>query len=203
MAPCCSRAQTSFCERASHGSLSCGACASSSAIAHAGRLIHCRREHRPTSVAKLGVLLSETNRYLICIGDERIAKSKCVGCASHALAVVPCEKEGTVEIVADSKASDTHHHGKGIGRSIELFWISIFIITLASIVDADIRHHPHGRQEYALAEARACSEATAFGAFDLATFFLLSLSSGYLISLVIRIAAFEQYPSGRLQRRAP
>jgi hypothetical protein len=99
----------------------------------------------------------------------------------HAMrcAVVPCEKEGTGEIVADSKVSDTHHRAKGIGRSIELFWISMFIIALASIVDADIRHHHHGRQEYALAEARACSEASAFGAFDLATLFLLPIRADF------------------------
>jgi len=63
----------------------------------------------------------------------------------HAMrcAVVPCEKEGTGEIVADSKASDTYHRAKGIGRSIQLFWLSMFIITLASIIDADTRHHHH------------------------------------------------------------
>jgi hypothetical protein len=50
---------------------------------------------------------------------------------------VPCEKEGTGETVADSKASDTHNRAKGIGRSIRLFWFSIFIIGLASIIEAD------------------------------------------------------------------
>jgi hypothetical protein len=65
----------------------------------------------------------------------------------HAMrcAVVPCEKEGAGEIVADSKASDTHHRAKGIDRSIQLFWLSMFIIRLASIVYADTRHHHHGR----------------------------------------------------------
>jgi hypothetical protein len=29
---------------------------------------------------------------------------------------VPCEKEGVGETVADSKASNTHHRAKGIGR---------------------------------------------------------------------------------------
>jgi len=48
----------------------------------------------------------------------------------HAMrcAVVPCEKEGAGEIVADSKASDTHHRAKGIGRNLQLFWLSMFII---------------------------------------------------------------------------
>jgi hypothetical protein len=52
----------------------------------------------------------------------------------HALrcASVPCEKEGTGEIVADSNASDTHHRAKGIGRSIQLFWHSMFITGLTS-----------------------------------------------------------------------
>jgi hypothetical protein len=41
---------------------------------------------------------------------------------------VPCEKEGVGETVADSKASDTHHCAKEIGRSIQLFWLSMFIL---------------------------------------------------------------------------
>jgi hypothetical protein len=50
---------------------------------------------------------------------------------------VPCAKEGTGETVADSKASDRHNRAKGIGRSIQLFWFSTFIIGLASIIEAD------------------------------------------------------------------
>ena len=50
---------------------------------------------------------------------------------------VPCAKEGTGETVADSKASDTHNRAKGIGRNIRLFWFSMFIIGLASIIEAD------------------------------------------------------------------
>src|SRR6202022_362195 len=79
---------------------------------------------------------------------------------------VPCEKEGAGETVADSKASDTHHRAKGIGRSIRLFLLSIFIIGLASIIEADTRHRHHGRWEYTLAGAYACSETSAFAAFD-------------------------------------
>jgi hypothetical protein len=47
----------------------------------------------------------------------------------HAMrcASVPCEKEGAGETVADNKASDTLHCAKGIGRSIQLFWLSMFI----------------------------------------------------------------------------
>jgi hypothetical protein len=50
---------------------------------------------------------------------------------------VPCEKEGAGESVADSKASDAHHRAKDIGRSIEFFPLSMFIIALASIIKAD------------------------------------------------------------------
>jgi hypothetical protein len=65
----------------------------------------------------------------------------------HAMrcASVPREKEGAGETVADSKASDTHHCAKGIGGSIQLFWLSMFIIGLASIIEADTRHRHHGR----------------------------------------------------------
>jgi hypothetical protein len=58
---------------------------------------------------------------------------------------VPCEKEGVGETVADSKASDTHDRAKDIGRSIRLFWFSMFIIALAFIIEADTRHRHHGR----------------------------------------------------------
>jgi len=60
-------------------------------------------------------------------------------------ASVPCEKEGAGETVADSKASDTHHRAKGIGRGIQLFWLSMFIMGLASMIEADTRHRHHDR----------------------------------------------------------
>jgi hypothetical protein len=50
---------------------------------------------------------------------------------------VPCEKEGAGESVADSKASDTHNRAKDIGRSIQFFPLSMFIIGLASTIEAD------------------------------------------------------------------
>jgi hypothetical protein len=62
------------------------------------------------------------------------------GVHARRCARVPCEKEGAGETVADSKASDTHHRAKDIGRSIHLFWLSMFITGLASIIEADIRH---------------------------------------------------------------
>jgi hypothetical protein len=40
----------------------------------------------------------------------------------------PCEKEGPGEVVADSRASDTHHFAEDVSRSIiHLFWLSMFI----------------------------------------------------------------------------
>jgi hypothetical protein len=93
----------------------------------------------------------------------------------HAMrcANVPCAKEGGGETVADSKASDTHHRAKDIGRSIRLFWLSMFIMGLASIIKADTRHRHYGRQEYTRAGVRACSETSAFVAFDPSTLLLL------------------------------
>jgi hypothetical protein len=58
---------------------------------------------------------------------------------------VPCEKERAGEAVTDSKASDTHNCAKGIGRSIRLFWLSMFIAGLPSIIEADTRNRHHGR----------------------------------------------------------
>jgi hypothetical protein len=93
----------------------------------------------------------------------------------HAMrcAGVPCEKEVVGETVADSKASATHHRARGIGRSIQLFWLSMFIIGLASVIEADTEDRYQGRQEYTLAGVRACSETSAFGASDPATVRLL------------------------------
>jgi hypothetical protein len=64
----------------------------------------------------------------------------------HALrcASVPCEKEGAAEIVAHSKASDTHFCGQSIERSIQLFWFSMFTVGLPSIIEADTRHRRRG-----------------------------------------------------------
>jgi hypothetical protein len=49
-----------------------------------------------------------------------------VRCAS-----VPCEKEGVGETVADNRTSNTHHRAKGIGRTIQSTWLSMFIIGLS------------------------------------------------------------------------
>jgi hypothetical protein len=81
-APCCSPPQTSYCEQTSLRSLSCGAFASFNAI---GRLLRSRLDSRPASIAELGVLLSETDRYLMRIGDECTAKSERVRRARQAL----------------------------------------------------------------------------------------------------------------------
>jgi hypothetical protein len=86
---------------------------------------------------------------------------------------VPWEKEAVGETVADSKASDRQHCAKGIGRSTRLFWLAMFVIGLVSIIEADTRDRHHGRQEYALAGVRACSETSALGAFDPSAFLLL------------------------------
>src|SRR5882724_1011287 len=84
-APCCSPPHTAFRELTSLGPLSCGAVANSGAIVHGWELFHSRLERRPAGVAELGVPLSETNRYLICIGDELTAKSEHVRRARQAL----------------------------------------------------------------------------------------------------------------------
>src|ERR1700722_9258094 len=84
-APCCSPAQTAFCELTSLESLSSGAVANSSAIAHGGGLVHSLLEHRSACIAEFGVPLSEASRYLIYVGDECTAKSEHVGCARQTL----------------------------------------------------------------------------------------------------------------------
>jgi hypothetical protein len=96
-------------------------------------------------IAKLGVLLPETSRYLICIGDDALQSLSTSGMHAIRCSGVLCEKEAAGEAVADSKASDTHHCSKGIGRSIQLFCLSMFIGGLACIFEADTRHRHHGR----------------------------------------------------------
>ena len=105
---------------------------------------------------------------------------------------VPCEKEGAGEAVADSKASDTHHCAKRIGRSIHLFRLSMFIIGLASIIEADTRHRHHGGWEYTLAGVRACSETSAFGAFDPSTVLLPSTSGRTNHQVVARLSKHSE-----------
>jgi hypothetical protein len=77
---------------------------------------------------------------------------------------VPCEKEGVGKAVADSKASDKRHRVKCVSRSsIHLFRSSAFIRGSPSAVVVDI--HEIG-YEYTFAGARACSETSAFVAFE-------------------------------------
>jgi hypothetical protein len=59
-----------------------------------------------------------------------------------------------------------------------LFWLFRFIMGLASVIEADTRHRHHGRWEYTRVGDRACSETSAFGAFDPVAILLLS-SGGY------------------------
>lgn len=83
---CRSPAQTSFCELTSHlFPLFRGAFARLSAVARVGLLLYSRLEHCLACIAEFGILLSETNRYLICIGDECTAKSEHVWGARQAL----------------------------------------------------------------------------------------------------------------------
>lgn len=107
------------------------------------------------------------------LGTNALQSLSASGVHAMRCASVPCEKEGAGETIAGSKASDTHHSAKGIGRSIELSWFSMFIIGPVSMTEADVRRRHHGRQEYTRAGVRDCSEASAFGAFDPATFLRL------------------------------
>jgi hypothetical protein len=66
-------------------SLSCSGAANSIAFACVGWLQSLRCAGSPACIAKLSVLLSETSSYLICIGNERAAKSEHVGRACQAL----------------------------------------------------------------------------------------------------------------------
>jgi hypothetical protein len=75
-------------------------------------------------------------------------------------------KEGEGETVVESKATDTHHRAKGIGRSLQSFWLFVFITGLASTVEADAEHRHHDRWEYAFVGTCACSDTSAFVAFD-------------------------------------
>ena len=80
---------------------------------------------------------------------------------------VPCEKEEAGEAVADSKASDTHHCAKAVGRrSIQLFWLSMFIRGLAMHNRSPILDLIMADIDTLLPGACACSETSAFVAFD-------------------------------------
>ena len=79
------------------------------------------------------------------LGMNALQSLSASGVQAIRCASVPCENEGAGETVADSKASDTHHRAKDIDRSIRLFWLFMFIIGLASIVETDTRYRHHGR----------------------------------------------------------
>src|SRR5713101_9227252 len=141
-----SPAQTSFCEQASRRSvyLAVRLRAPALSLALGGCLV-------PASTTVLQASLSSaffSLRQVVissALGMNALQSLSTSGVHAMRCSGVPCEKEGAGEAVADSKASDTHHRAKGIGRSIQLFWLSMFIIGLASIIEADTRHRHHGR----------------------------------------------------------
>ena len=80
---------------------------------------------------------------------------------------VPCEKEGEGEVVAHSRASDTHHCGEDVQPKYHPFLLAFYVHheDLPFVIEVDTRLH-HGGYKYTLAGAHACSETSAFGAFD-------------------------------------
>jgi hypothetical protein len=64
------------------------------------------------------------------LGMNALQSLSASGVHAKRCARVPCAKEGAGETVADSKVSDTHKGAKGIGRSIPLFWLLMFIAGL-------------------------------------------------------------------------
>jgi hypothetical protein len=65
------------------------------------------------------------------LGMNALQSLSASGVHAERCASVPCEKEGVGETVADNRTSNTHHCAKGIGRSIQLTWLSMFIIGLS------------------------------------------------------------------------
>lgn len=66
---------------------------------------------------------------------------------------VPCEEEAAGDAVTESNASDTHHLTKGI---------RMFMAGLTCIIETDTGVS----WKYTFAGVGACSEMSAFGAFD-------------------------------------
>jgi hypothetical protein len=131
----CSLPQTSFCERASHRSFylavrprspspSLGICVISGWIA----FLH----------ASLSSAFFSRRQIVIssALGMNALQSLSASGVHARRCSRVPCE-ERAGEAVADSKANDTHHCAKVTGRSVRSFLLFMFIIGLASIIEAD------------------------------------------------------------------
>ena len=77
----------------------------------------------PASIAALHASLSSellSLRQVVisyALGMNALQSLSTSGVHAKRCSGIPCEKERAGEAVADSKASDTHHCAKGIGRS--------------------------------------------------------------------------------------
>jgi hypothetical protein len=128
-APCCSPAQTSFCEQASSRSVYLAVRLRAPVLSFAlgGCLV-------PASTTVLQASLSSaffSLRQIVmssALGMNALQSLSTSGVHARRCSSVPCEKEGDGEVVADSRASDTHHCAEDVGRSIiHLSWFSAFI----------------------------------------------------------------------------
>jgi hypothetical protein len=115
----------------------------------------------PASNAVLHALLSSaflSLRQIVissALGMNALQSLSTSGVHAKRCSGVPCAEDGAGEAVADSRASNTHQCAKDIDRY--LFRLSMFISGPAYII-ADI--------DTLLREHCACSEASAFVAFD-------------------------------------
>jgi hypothetical protein len=144
--PYCSPAQTSFCEQASRRSVYRAVRLRTPvlSVTLGGRLV-------PASSAVLHASLSSallSLRQVVissALGMNALQSLSTSGVHAKRCSGVPCEKEGAGEAVADSKASDTHHCAKGVSRGcIQLFWLSMLMKDLPSVIEVDTRHHHSG-----------------------------------------------------------
>jgi hypothetical protein len=120
-------------------------------------------DRSPACIAELGVLFSETSRYLICIGDERTAKSEHVQRAAMRSSAVPCQKERGARPLRTATPATCTTAPKASAKACPGFLCSSG--EPPSIIEVDAPHH-HGRYEYALLEPSACSEMSDLEAFD-------------------------------------
>jgi hypothetical protein len=144
--------------------LSCGAPANAVAISSAGHLRDVHLDHLPASIAELGASLSETNRYIVCIWDERTAKSERVGRARRALFRCPLRERRCGPGGGEQQAQG--HTPRQVSR---LPWrLSVWAFRFHQESRANRNRYPasSSRHRYAPTGARACRKTSAFVPFD-------------------------------------
>jgi hypothetical protein len=146
--------------------LSCGAFASAIAVRGAGHLREVHLDDLPAGAAEFGTALSQANRDVVRIGDERATKSEYVGCARRALFRRPLRERGDGPRRCGQQAQGYEPpRQRSRSSGCPSVWAFRFHQNLAMFKRGRCSTSAR-RHRYAVVGARACREMSAFVAFD-------------------------------------